>query len=80
MPATEYVSEVFVDLLIHGWDLARAIGADETLDPESVEIVYERMKPHESELNSSGVFGAHVEPRDGADLQAQLLAVFGRTA
>jgi uncharacterized protein (TIGR03086 family) len=78
--ATDYVSEVFVDLLIHGWDLARAIGTDETLDPESVEIVYERMKPHESEMNSSGVFGSHVEAADGSDLQTQLLAVFGRTA
>jgi uncharacterized protein (TIGR03086 family) len=79
LPATDYVSEVFVDLLIHGWDLARAIGADETLDPESVEIVYERMKPHESELNASGVFGSHIETPEEADLQTQLLAVFGRT-
>ena len=76
----DYVFEVFNDLAIHGWDLARAIGADETLDPESVEIVYERMKPHEAELNSSGVFGSHIEAADGADLQTQLLAVFGRTA
>jgi uncharacterized protein (TIGR03086 family) len=80
IPASEYTTEVFVDLLIHGWDLARAIGADETLDPESVELVYQQMKPHEDELNSSGVFGTHVTPPDGADTQTQLLAVFGRTA
>src|SRR5690349_13015779 len=80
LPATDYVSEVFVDLLIHGWDLARAIGADETLDPEAVELVYQRMKPHEAELNGSGVFGSHVDAPEGADPQTQLLAVFGRTA
>jgi uncharacterized protein (TIGR03086 family) len=79
LPATEYTTEVFVDLLVHGWDLARAIGADETLDPESVELVFQQMKPHESELNGSGVFGSHVEVPEGADLQTQLLAVFGRT-
>jgi uncharacterized protein (TIGR03086 family) len=79
-PGSEYALQLFADHLIHAWDLARAIGADETLDPESVEIVYGRMKPHESELNSSGVFGSHVEPADGAGLQTQLLAVFGRTA
>ena len=28
-PAQEYLSQVFADLLIHGWDLARGIGADE---------------------------------------------------
>jgi hypothetical protein len=38
------------------------------------------MKPHEAELNGSGVFGSHVDAPDGADLQTQLLAVFGRTA
>jgi uncharacterized protein (TIGR03086 family) len=80
LPASEYTTEVFVDLLIHGWDLARAIGADETLDSESVELVFQQMKPHEDELNSSGVFGTHVAPPEGADVQTQLLAVFGRTA
>ena len=28
VPADHYVNEVATDLLIHGWDLARAIGAD----------------------------------------------------
>ena len=69
-----------MDLLVHGWDLARAIGADETLDAESVELVYEQMKPHEAELKASGVFGSTVVPQEGADLQMQLLAVFGRVA
>jgi uncharacterized protein (TIGR03086 family) len=80
LPAAEYTNEVFTDLLIHGWDLARAIGADEALDAESVDVVYEAMKPHETELKGSGVFGGMVVPPDGADRQTQLLAVFGRVA
>jgi uncharacterized protein (TIGR03086 family) len=80
LPASEYTTEVFVDLLVHGWDLARAIGSDETLDAESVELVYEQMKPHEAELKVSGVFGSTVAPPAGADMQTQLLAVFGRVA
>jgi uncharacterized protein (TIGR03086 family) len=80
LPASEYTTEVFVDLLIHGWDLARAIGAQETLDAESVELVFQQMKPHQDELNASGVFGSRVEPPENADVQTQLLAVFGRTA
>ena len=36
-PATEYVSQLFADHLIHAWDLARAVGADDRLDPELVE-------------------------------------------
>jgi uncharacterized protein (TIGR03086 family) len=80
LPAAEYAEEVFIDLLIHGWDLARAIGADEALDPEAVEIVYASMKPREEALKASGVFGGMVVPPDGADTQTQLLAVFGRVA
>ncbi|MFB9680299.1 TIGR03086 family metal-binding protein [Streptosporangium vulgare] len=37
VPGREYVTELFADALIHTWDLARAIGADERLDPELVE-------------------------------------------
>ena len=36
-PAREYVSQLFADHLIHAWDLARAVGADERLDPELVD-------------------------------------------
>jgi len=80
LPASEYTNEVFTDLLIHGWDLARAIGADEALDAESVDLVYDAMKPHEAELKASGVFGEMIVPPDGADRQTQLLALFGRVA
>jgi len=80
LPTAQYVNEVFTDLLIHGWDLARAIGAGDTLDPESVDVVYEAMKPYEAELKASGVFGEMVVPPEGADRQTQLLALFGRVA
>lgn len=79
-PAEHYISEVYADLIIHGWDLARAIGADETIDPESVDILYERYKPMEDGMKASGLFGPKVEPPPGADKQTQLLAVFGRVA
>ena len=35
----EYARQLVADLLIHGWDLARAIGADETLDADLVDEV-----------------------------------------
>ena len=34
VPGRDYVFEVFTDLTIHGWDLARGIGADEQIDPD----------------------------------------------
>ncbi len=80
VPARHYVNEVFTDLAIHGWDLARAIGADETIDPEFVELLYEKTAPHEDALKASGLFGPKVVPPDGADLQTRLLAIYGRVA
>jgi uncharacterized protein (TIGR03086 family) len=79
-PVEHYISEVFMDLTIHAWDLARAIGADEAMDPEAVDLLYERYKPIEDGLKASGLFGPKVDPPPGSDKQTQLLAVFGRVA
>jgi uncharacterized protein (TIGR03086 family) len=80
VPAEHYIFELFTDLTIHGWDLARAIGADQTLDAESVELLYSHYKPREDALKASGLFGSKIVPAQGADRQTELLAVFGREA
>jgi uncharacterized protein (TIGR03086 family) len=76
--AEAYVFDVMTDLAVHGWDLARAIGGDEAMDPETVDVLFGHFKPREHSLKVSGVFGPKVEPPPGADLQTQLLAIFGR--
>lgn len=76
----DYVFEVFNDLAIHGWDLARAIGGDETIDPTYVAAIDERMRPFIADLKASGQYGDEVVPPDGADPQTRLLAMFGRVA
>jgi len=78
--AVLYTNEVFTDLVIHGWDLARAIGADETLDIESVDLLYGITKPIEAGLKASGAFGPQVVPPPGASRQTELLAIFGRVS
>ena len=76
----QYCWEMTVDALIHSWDLARGIGADETLDPELVGLVYERTLPMVDELQSTGLYAAPVPVPDDAPLQTRLLALFGRRA
>ena len=76
----DYVFEVFNDLAIHGWDLARAIGADETIDPTYVAVIDEKISPAIADLKASGQYGDEVIPPDGADAQTRLLAMFGRVA
>ncbi|MGH2729230.1 MAG: TIGR03086 family metal-binding protein [Actinomycetota bacterium] len=75
----EYANQLFTDHLIHAWDLARAIGADDKLDPELVEACYAIAKPQEDMFKASGYFGDRIEPPEDADMQTKLLAVFGRT-
>ena len=79
-PGAEYLGQLLNDHVIHAWDLARAIGADDTLDPELVEMLYDKMKPMEDTLKQSGAFGDRVEVPDDADTQTKLLAVMGRQA
>ncbi len=76
----EYCFEMTTDALIHSWDLARGIGADETLDPELVQVVYERTVPIAEHLHESGLFAPPVPVADDAPLQTKLLALFGRRA
>lgn len=80
IPAHEYIDQLWTDHLIHAWDLARSIGADETLDPELVAICLERYAPKEDALKSTGVFGDKIVPPPGSDPQTKLLAIFGRRA
>lgn len=79
-PGREYTMQLLVDHVIHAWDLARAIGAEETLDPDLVKLCYEMMAPQEEMLRRSGVYGDRVEVPDDAPLQTKLLALVGRRA
>jgi uncharacterized protein (TIGR03086 family) len=77
-PGREYTMQVFADLLIHGWDLARAIGADERLDPELVESCANWFGAMEEGYRAAGAIGPRVETAPDADAQTRLLAQFGR--
>jgi uncharacterized protein (TIGR03086 family) len=79
-PAGQYVMELFADHLIHGWDLARAIGADERLDPELVDACADWFAAMEAHYRAGGAIGPRPQIPPGADAQTTLLAAFGRTA
>jgi uncharacterized protein (TIGR03086 family) len=70
------------DVLIHTWDLARAAGLDEVLDPGEVArnvAGVEAMDPTvEEAMRDSGHYGPRVEVPADADAQTRLLAFMGR--
>lgn len=81
MPAEQLVGRILsTDILVHTWDLARAVGGDESLPADIVEGAYSGLKPLDAMLRQGGVFGPKVEVSEGADLQTELLAFLGRKA
>lgn len=78
VPAQEYLMQLFADHLVHTWDLARATGLDETLDPDVVHEMLVGMEPLDDMLRASGQYGPKVEVPPGADEQTRLIAFTGR--
>ncbi|MQA05824.1 MAG: TIGR03086 family protein [Streptosporangiales bacterium] len=68
-----------VDVFMHTWDLARATGQDERLDPDKCAELLDAMLPMDDALRASGHFGPQVPVADDADVQTRLLAFIGRT-
>ena len=66
------------DVLVHTWDLARAVAADDRLDPAWCEVFYAALPADFEALVASGMFGAPVMVSDQTDAQAKLLARLGR--
>ncbi|WP_189189841.1 TIGR03086 family metal-binding protein [Streptomyces albiflavescens] len=76
--ATDYCTQMIADLVVHAWDLSRAIGADEQLPDDLVKFTVRAVTPYAAELEKSGMFAAPVEPPRGADMQTMLLCLLGR--
>ena len=66
------------DILVHTWDLARAVGLDESLDEDEVHRLFEGMEPIDEMLRQSGHYGPRVGVPDDADEQTKLIAFTGR--
>jgi uncharacterized protein (TIGR03086 family) len=68
------------DFSVHAWDLARAIGADETLPDELVASVWDGIQPMIPIMGTIGVFGEGQSGTvpDDAPTQVRLLDAMGR--
>jgi uncharacterized protein (TIGR03086 family) len=75
----EYVIQLTADLAIHGWDLARATGQDDTLDPHAVALLLPWTEANADLLAASGMFGSSIEVGPGAPDDIRLLGLLGRT-
>ncbi len=71
---------ICTDLIVHGWDLARATGLDERIDPQDLADVRKAMEPMGDSLRNPRAFGPEVDVPDDADEQTKVLAFLGRRA
>jgi len=68
------------DLVVHGWDLARSAGLDETISPVEIARVRRDAESFGDALHQSGVCGPAIAVGADADDQTKLLALLGRRA
>lgn len=80
VPAAAYLRFRVVDLVVHAWDLLRAAGLDESLDPQVVAGAVQLVEPHLDEMLAFGAYGAGPSGTLTSDAapQALLLDWFGR--
>ena len=76
----EYVLHLTADLAIHAWDLARATGQDDTLDPGVVALMLPWAEANADLLAASGMFGLPIDTGPGAPDHDRLLGLLGRRA
>jgi uncharacterized protein (TIGR03086 family) len=78
VPGAEYLSQLVADQLVHGWDLAVAIGADPTLDPDVVTAVSQWFAEREDMYRQGGAIGPRTDLPEDAGPADRLLSAFGR--
>jgi uncharacterized protein (TIGR03086 family) len=66
------------DLVVHAWDLARATGQDDRIDPEDVRHVMAATAALDDSMRGPKTFRPPVEVPDNADEQTRMLAFLGR--
>ena len=79
-PGQEYVMQLTADLAIHAWDLARATGQDDALDPGAVTLLLPWTEANAGLLAGSGMFGSRIDAGPGAPDDVRLLGLLGRSA
>ncbi len=79
-PGAEYAKQLFMDQLVHGWDVAKATGQDTRLDPALAAACYPVAQELRAQFGEHGVFGEDLNTDPSADVQKKLLALLGRQA
>lgn len=79
LPVHQAVDRFYTtDVFLHTWDLARATGQDDRLDPQLCADLLAGMEPLDDLLRSSGQYGPRVPVPADAGPQDRLIGFIGR--
>jgi len=73
-----YAGHRFIDVFIHGWDLAAATGQDTTLDPDLIRACRQVAEPQVGAFRDAGALAGPLPVPPGASDQTRFLAMLGR--
>jgi uncharacterized protein (TIGR03086 family) len=78
VPGSVYAGHRFLDVFIHGWDLAVATGQDATLDADLMEACRQVIRPQLEFFRRAGALAGQLPVPPGATAQTRFLAMLGR--
>jgi uncharacterized protein (TIGR03086 family) len=74
----ELAGYAMVEWVLHGWDLARAVGHDTVIDAALAHAIYEEILPEVERLRLQGAFGPAIPVPADAQIADRLVALLGR--
>lgn len=66
------------DVVVHTWDLCKAVGGEVALDTRLCQIGLDRAEANKKQFEESDMFAAPVPVPEDASVQDRLLSLFGR--
>jgi|SRR5271165_866850 len=78
VPGSVYAGHRFLDVFVHGWDLAVATGQDTALDGGLMQACQDVIEPQLEAFRGAGAFAGPLPVPPGATGQARFLAMLGR--
>jgi uncharacterized protein (TIGR03086 family) len=77
MSGVDYCGNRFVDVLVHGWEVANVTGQDTRLPPDLAEAARAVIEPSILKLRADGIIKEAISVPDDASAQTRLLSYFG---
>jgi uncharacterized protein (TIGR03086 family) len=78
MNLARLVPKLTTEVLVHTWDLAKAVAAPMTFDPDLCADAYDAARRNIVGIEKAGMYGPSVPVPDDADPVTKLVALLGR--